>query len=227
MRRARLIPARAGRTRSGTRRSRAWTAHPRSRGADPICTCPMTVGDGSSPLARGGPGRVAPVWLARGLIPARAGRTRYGLAGEGPWRAHPRSRGADQGMDGGRQAHRGSSPLARGGPLHLRHDRADRRLIPARAGRTADAGRVSCHIGAHPRSRGADTHTVMTSPVSSGSSPLARGGPDHDQRRHEQLRLIPARAGRTLALLGRGSLNRAHPRSRGADEFREVPADPM
>ena len=71
-----LIPARAGRTTTATWPRRRRRAHPRSRGADTAILHPLGGSSGSSPLARGGQplyGRCEP---PRGLIPARAGRTR-------------------------------------------------------------------------------------------------------------------------------------------------------
>ena len=50
----RLIPARAGRTRSAPPTRTPSTAHPRSRGADRLTTRRSVTGCGSSPLARGG-----------------------------------------------------------------------------------------------------------------------------------------------------------------------------
>ena len=96
------------------------------------------VVSGSSPLTRGKPVKAMSAFLAKGLIPAHAGKTRRdaGLAGSS-W-AHPRSRGENQ---AGRRSSRlqlGSSPLTRGKRalwlgLHLLC-----RLIPAHAGKTHD-----------------------------------------------------------------------------------------
>ena len=70
--------------------------------------------DGSSPLARG----LLPVsggeaWRFR-IIPARAGFTAGRRRPGAPVRDHPRSRGVYHGVEGGRVAGAGSSPLARG-----------------------------------------------------------------------------------------------------------------
>ena len=72
-------------------------------------------GEGSSPLARGGPRRPEEGRRKKGLIPARAGRTRRPIGRTGGRWAHPRSRGAD--LDSGDlgKLPQGSSPLARGG----------------------------------------------------------------------------------------------------------------
>jgi len=71
----RLIPARAGRTSPSGSAGTVARAHPRSRGADGRGGPRQVRVTGSSPLARGGPARVAARLLARRLIPARAGRT--------------------------------------------------------------------------------------------------------------------------------------------------------
>ena len=52
-----------------------------------------------------------------------------------------------------------------------------------------------------------------------GSSPLTRGGPARQVRLSRRLRLIPAYAGRTLALPLTNFATAAHPRLRGADEI--------
>ncbi len=212
-----LIPARAGRTFPSGANNPARGAHPRSRGADCLATRGTGRSGGSSPLARGGrPGAALPYFSAR-LIPARAGRTpTASQAAVAAW-AHPRSRGADAdrsetGLDAG-----GSSPLARGGRRRSSGRGGPCRLIPARAGRTAPYGQNTWAYPAHPRSRGADVPGDPQLAPARGSSPLARGGRVRLPISLPDVRLIPARAGRTRAC----DLDRrhpwAHPRSRGAD----------
>jgi len=135
--RAGLIPARAGRTSMIPSASALHAAHPRSRGADSLPPTESAPRLGSSPLARGGPPRGLPRGRSRGLIPARAGRTRSTRRPSGRASAHPRSRGADLWSDETGLWGTGSSPLARGGPGRDRPRRRRGRLIPARAGRTS------------------------------------------------------------------------------------------
>ena len=172
---------------------------------------------GSSPLARGGPGRLDRCAELGGLIPARAGRTLICSMLEGPRWAHPRSRGADVSCLGVIRAWRGSSPLARGGPHRSVSANTAMGLIPARAGRTSTEEISSSAAEAHPRSRGADCplHRLRLPDV--GSSPLARGGQCLTAPHHVSPRLIPARAGRTGRSPHTRRRTRAHPRSRGAD----------
>ena len=173
---------------------------------------------GSSPLARGGPVGTGRVRTASGLIPARAGRTCSASCGSSRSGAHPRSRGADGAAEEDTPPDEGSSPLARGG-RRLRCGILDeRRLIPARAGRTRRAARTAAPTTAHPRSRGADLVEHLSEGVDGGSSPLALGGLVAAGLEGGRDRLIPARAGRTEQLRDRLARNGAHPRSRGADQ---------
>ena len=181
----------------GSGRSR-W-AHPRSRGADGVVAGGAGAGEGSSPLARGGPST------------SPTPRTRR--------RAHPRSRGADAVPLWRRRRPVGSSPLARGGLALRQPDPQHAGLIPARAGRTARTTTAASAAWAHPRSRGADSPRCASAHPWGGSSPLARGG--HRARRADTDRrgLIPARAGRTPSgvassstLLGSSPLARGGPR---------------
>jgi len=95
VRRAGLIPARAGRTSPSSRWERTTGAHPRSRGADFDHDGDTLSASGSSPLARGGLAQARERLSGLRLIPARAGRT-CRSPGTGSGRtAHPRSRGAD------------------------------------------------------------------------------------------------------------------------------------
>jgi len=212
-----LIPARAGRTQPRSAAPRVARAHPRSRGADCQATFERGRHTGSSPLARGGRGRPVDGDPARGLIPARAGRTRSPRPLAASARAHPRSRGADTRSAVRLRRMTGSSPLARGGRAVGQPDLLLTGLIPARAGRTRRRGPCSPSRRAHPRSRGADFLIDFAALLCPGSSPLARGG--HllglDDRGHPGL--IPARAGRTRRSTIPSGVLRAHPRSRGAD----------
>ena len=75
--RARLIPARAGKTRARVAALRARSAHPRSRGENSSHSVMQSSPSGSSPLARGKLGSKSRLPYAGGLIPARAGKTSY------------------------------------------------------------------------------------------------------------------------------------------------------
>ena len=212
-----LIPARAGRTSKGADIASTHGAHPRSRGADRPTARTRVPHSGSSPLARGGPPIPSTVTSQSGLIPTRAGRTRWPNLRRWCSRAHPRSRGADPTYRPGIASSVGSSPLARGGQAWIGSAARYRGLIPARAGRTRGGSPRVGGRRAHPRSRGADSLSVHARGVPEGSSPLARGGRGRHQGRDLPLGLIPARAGRTGREVACAELSGAHPRSRGAD----------
>ena len=150
-----------------------------------------------------------------GLIPAHAGKTRVLGEEPAPVEAHPRSRGENDGrliapLFGG-----GSSPLTRGkrqsGVLHGLFGR----LIPAHAGKTPRKATGRRSPSAHPRSRGENALNVIDSDVVTGSSPLTRGKLRVTSLSPAHLRLIPAHAGKTAGIRGRGVRRSAHPRSRG------------
>ena len=131
---ARIIPARAGFTKT----PRRFPVH------DP----------GSSPLARGLPGNWKSIPRPARIIPARAGFTSgRSFSTAWPW-DHPRSRGvyADE-LIGGLMGD-GSSPLARGLPPWGPQRSASGRIIPARAGFTLMISPFSLMAADHPRSRG-------------------------------------------------------------------------
>ena len=197
-----IIPARAGFTDHAVRRRRDHGDHPRSRGVYICADGRGKKATGSSPLARGLPGRRR--------RPAEARRD------------HPRSRGVYGGHGGLLFCSWGSSPLARG----LR--RADGpapplpRIIPARAGFTRPAGPPTAPRADHPRSRGVYRQETVIIAARPGSSPLARGLPCLCLFVRLFDGIIPARAGFTWAAGAARTRRRDHPRSRGV--YRRRPA---
>ena len=75
-----IIPARAGFTSTSTRAQRSWWDHPRSRGVYDRAWDDEGWAAGSSPLARGLPVLNATGKPEPGIIPARAGFTRWNLS---------------------------------------------------------------------------------------------------------------------------------------------------
>ena len=109
-----LIPAHAGKTRTGDVARGPTVAHPRSRGENMTKLTGFAAAPGSSPLTRGKHRRVRQITDLGWLIPAHAGKT-AGLADlRREHAAHPRSRGENTTVyrDGIKAA--GSSPLTRG-----------------------------------------------------------------------------------------------------------------
>ena len=170
---------------------------------------------GSSPLTRGKPrhrmDRRDPV----GLIPAHAGKTSLHYTLRTMYRAHPRSRGENEGSDEALLDGGGSSPLTRGKRKGLDFPPKSLGLIPAHAGKTRTRSARAPSNRAHPRSRGENGPVGALHHFPAGSSPLTRGKPQEQRAPPEQVGLIPAHAGKTLGIIGGPPRPRAHPRSRG------------
>ena len=132
----RLIPARAGKTRSRSRRAGPVPAHPRACGENHGLGPGGGPHLGSSPRVRGKLGRVLLPERRGGLIPARAGKTRPGgpLGCARP--AHPRACGENFVNTALPTGTVGSSPRVRGKPEDAPVPDAPGGLIPARAGKT-------------------------------------------------------------------------------------------
>ena len=211
----RIIPARAGFTRSYQNHLQKYWDHPRSRGVYLPVAWATSPWLGSSPLARGLRNGVRDHLHLRGIIPARAGFTSSPTATSSTLPDHPRSRGVYRGRRQRGRGRWGSSPLARG--LRARHAQGVRRggIIPARAGFTAACPQSPQSKPDHPRSRGVYDRSGPSDDAPIGSSPLARGLPQPGLRLLGLRRIIPARAGFTRRPPPSPGSSRDHPRSRG------------
>ena len=196
-----LIPAHAGKTHAKPGYPKTAEAHPRSRGENCTPGTRVPVTQGSSPLTRGKHHDGRPPGLHRRLIPAHAGKTgAHGLR-TCDAEAHPRSRGENLHLVGTRLEDGGSSPLTRGKHRPLTASKPMQRLIPAHAGKTdVHVGSGWWH-GAHPRSRGENSRSSLTSSPGRGSSPLTRGKLAQLADLVAWEGLIPAHAGKTPPIL--------------------------
>ena len=109
----------------------------------------------------------------------------------------------------------GSSPLTRGARVVTTGNDRFPGLIPAHAGSTRSASRISSPCRAHPRSRGEHFAPLGSTHTTSGSSPLTRGALGVRIARRCWCGLIPAHAGSTFVVCRWMRHRRAHPRSRG------------
>ena len=112
---------------------------------------------------------------------------------------HPRSRGVYLWPRKYPGFTKGSSPLARGLPVLVEELFPVIRIIPARAGFTLTASPRRAVESDHPRSRGVYVHPRHRLLAQLGSSPLARGLRRISSNAVILPRIIPARAGFTLA----------------------------
>ena len=172
---------------------------------------------GSPPLAR--EGRMMKEKRSKNfrITPARAGRTQTRTMVDGVVRDHPRSRGKDCPHFIRREYVVGSPPLAREGPRWRTSIQKYRGITPARAGRTKPSCDKKDLSKDHPRSRGKDSLLLFGTNVLLGSPPLAREGLGFATAEYMNIRITPARAGRTNKGIGRKRTNKDHPRSRGKD----------
>ena len=193
----RIIPARAGPTRSTGKTPWVSSDHPRSCGAN-LTEEPFVISpSGSSPLVRG---QLRDSWkdyAAARIIPARAGPTWTVRRSRCARPDHPRSCGANCAMRRRSTCARGSSPLVRGQRVGGRKNWARGRIIPARAGPTWRTAKSGSSTTDHPRSCGANQQVLSLGAQIAGSSPLVRGQQDDETQMGDRGRIIPARAGPT------------------------------
>ena len=130
-------------------------------------------------------------------------------------RDHPRSRGVYGTLMICACICCGSSPLARGLPHNPIPGILRDRIIPARAGFTAQDPQEPQRSPDHPRSRGVYQRVFPSLPRQEGSSPLARGLHAVQEEPGHREGIIPARAGFTLEDTANALLESDHPRSRG------------
>ena len=171
----RIIPARAGFTRTSSKRGQRGADHPRSRGVYVLADVGDVTEGGSSPLARGLPARVRGWTVRQGIIPARAGFTLGTYQTRSRISDHPRSRGVYHRPSPTWLTPKGSSPLARGLRASAVMSSSSFRIIPARAGFTCRATTQGAGRRDHPRSRGVYNDSDREWMYVHGSSPLARG----------------------------------------------------
>ncbi len=176
--RGRFIPACAGNAsmRATTRSPRP--VHPRMRGERFGLGAHNLDVHGSSPHARGTP--LALSWAVVGA---------WAVA------VHPRMRGERRLTRSVRLGARGSSPHARGTRQQTRRREHVPRFIPACAGNARGPGRHHRPRPVHPRMRGERQCAAQCVALPFGSSPHARGTPQHAGHRGRWHRFIPACAG--------------------------------
>ena len=157
---------------------------------------------GSSPLTRGKHYVASGGRVTQRLIPTHAGKTSTSSTRHPSPKAHPHSRGENQGLTRDVAGTEGSSPLTRGkhapGPVPC-HTHG---LIPTHAGKTPCNPGTPGGARAHPHSRGENTLQSRYAWRRAGSSPLTRGKPAGGA-------VIPGGA-------------RAHPHSRGENRLEEL-----
>ena len=170
---------------------------------------------GSSPLARGKSSRRRPHPARKGFIPTRAGKMSLGLVTGSNIRVHPHSRGENLSALVQALRVRGSSPLARGKCRCRDGVFVGRGFIPTRAGKIAPRAPNAQVFSVHPHSRGENRVALLSTTVTLGSSPLARGKYSMHVVQVESEGFIPTRAGKITRIDPRRCACTVHPHSRG------------
>ena len=132
------------------------------------------------------------------LIPAWAGKTSPGACRSSPRPAHPRVGGENTSGKHLWGTWLGSSPRGRGKLGVTVRNEGGERLIPAWAGKTSHIADPSAACAAHPRVGGENAWIDVVPSFRGGSSPRGRGKRVPRGARQGPLRLIPARAGKTI-----------------------------
>ena len=169
--------------------------HPRIRGEHQTRQWQNGRTLGSSPHTRGARRTAWTAEARRGIIPAYAGSTDVTTPPSPDRPDHPRIRGEHHDLPDRVPGSGGSSPHTRGARRSSSAAGFRRRIIPAYAGSTCDAG-----------ARGGSSR---------GSSPHTRGARDVLAGPDRHLRIIPAYAGSTRWFGRRFGCWADHPRIRG------------
>ena len=151
------------------------------------------------------------------ITPARAGKTKYTCPTNRIARDHPRSCGKDLFKMPIELCLVGSPPLVRERLAFCVDYYTCKRITPARAGKTSSPLTSSILVWDHPRSCGKDhliVHCVGDTP---GSPPLVRERRKKQTYYPYQLRITPARAGKTTRGFNPVFRLQDHPRSCGKD----------
>ena len=151
----------------------------------------------------------------RRLIPARAGKTHVSLVQTQTGEAHPRAGGENISGLFIDAAAKGSSPRGRGKQLDFSSEPVALGLIPARAGKTPTPDTRAGPEAAHPRAGGENHRTRRSGCPPNGSSPRGRGKLTGGWAETMEVRLIPARAGKTRRSTTPRAPSEAHPRAGG------------
>ena len=170
---------------------------------------------GSSPRARGALPRTPSAYRTPRIIPACAGSTLPCPMRRKPQRDHPRVRGEHCVSPSTARTARGSSPRARGAPLHGLENRRESGIIPACAGSTLRRPSRPSSSRDHPRVRGEHENAPDGVVAAQGSSPRARGARRVSALVAGYVGIIPACAGSTTVAHPAHWRVRDHPRVRG------------
>ncbi len=155
-----------------------------------------------------------------GPIPADAGETTRLRRSGRAFRAYPRGRGGNAGVQAKADMALGLSPRTRGKRSLGRCSTPRSRPIPADAGETRTSGFCSLIDRAYPRGRGGNSGSYQLALGRRGLSPRTRGKLPRQWCGSGLPGPIPADAGETQRLRSACATRRAYPRGRGGNALR-------
>ena len=173
------------------------------------------VNTGTSPRTRGKRRTFVTEESFTGNIPAHAGKTFEFIPVFHCVREHPRARGENFASLAIACIFRGTSPRTRGKRVGIMRQILGFGNIPAHAGKTGTS-QAECRTGPeHPRARGENRAAWLKLRKSYGTSPRTRGKLHRVHAGVENVRNIPAHAGKTPLTTNQRPLWGEHPRARG------------
>ena len=170
---------------------------------------------GSPPRVRGKLHLAAGHALETRITPARAGKTGQSRSKTMRSRDHPRACGENHRFSNTCPPCGGSPPRVRGKLYVGAGIVADAGITPARAGKTFPPFNICCPAADHPRACGENNPSQRKALYPCGSPPRVRGKRLGLLDDVVQLRITPARAGKTFAVAETPSAGKDHPRACG------------
>ena len=217
----RNIPAHAGKTGLWliTLQLQPWNipAHAGKTGGD---LGVYRISPGTSPRMRGKLGVVAVCSSPIRNIPAHAGKTVEWYTRSATAKEHPRACGENETGFMPPASWKGTSPRMRGKRRRSRWCRRGRRNIPAHAGKTVSVQPQTTTEEEHPRACGENFLKCGQCAVHKGTSPRMRGKPQGVPGGFNEIRNIPAHAGKTGTSPSAARLPTEHPRACGENNSR-------
>ena len=218
----RITPARAGKTPECPAAPTRSEDHPRACGENCQHFFMKNHKKGSPPRVRG---KHEPEWSQidfKRITPARAGKTHSASRLFSQPEDHPRACGENRLLYALISCVLGSPPRVRGKQLPLGGKIADGGITPARAGKTSMVVSYRSWGRDHPRACGENRNVQKSKCRKVGSPPRVRGKRGLRRDDVSQLRITPARAGKTHGPIRRRKWLEDHPRACGENKFADM-----